>query len=118
MDVKIAIASNDGRNVDEHFGRARSFRIYRLHDEGHEFVEIREIEAVCSGQNHNDDALNRTAKALSDCRGVVAAQIGAGAIDALLMYRIMAFTLPGQISEAIEVLVKAKRFNYMKSYHS
>ena len=115
MDVKIAVASSDGQTVNEHFGRARSFRIYRLHDGGHEFLETREIEPVCSGQAHDDDALGKTAETLSDCRGVVAAQIGAGAIDALLMHRIMAFTLPGSITEAIDALVKAKRFAYLKS---
>ena len=114
MDVKIAIASSDGVTVNEHFGRARCFRIYHLHDSGYEFVELRESIPVCSGHAHDDDALTRTAEALSDCRGVVAAQIGAGAIDALLMNRIMAFTLPGPIDKAIEALVKAKRFVYLK----
>jgi predicted Fe-Mo cluster-binding NifX family protein len=114
MDVKIAVASNNGVNVNEHFGQARSFHIYRLHDGGQEHLETRNIEPACSGQAHDDDALRNTAKALSDCRGVVASQIGAGAIDALLMYRIMAFTLPGSIDEALEALVQARRFNYLK----
>lgn len=114
MDVKIAAASSDGVNVNEHFGRARRFDIYRLHDDGHEFVETRTVEPVCAGQAHDDEGLLKTAEALSDCRGVVAAQIGSGAIDALLIYRIMAFTLPGLIDEAIEALVKAKRFMYLK----
>lgn len=114
MDIKIAVASSDGVSVNEHFGRARSFSIYRLHDAGRELVETRENEPACADHTHNDDALFKTAQALSDCRGVVAAQIGAGAIDALLMHRIMAFTLPGSIDEAIEALVKAKRFNYLK----
>jgi predicted Fe-Mo cluster-binding NifX family protein len=114
MDAKIAFASSDGVNVDEHFGRARSFRIYRLHDAGREFLETRAIEPACSEHAHDDGALRNSAQALSDCRGVVAAQIGAGAIDALIMYRIMAFTLPGPIDEAIEALVKTKRFAYLK----
>jgi predicted Fe-Mo cluster-binding NifX family protein len=115
MDVKIAVASSDGQNVNEHFGRTRSFSIYRLHDDGREFLETRAIESACSGNAHDDDALSKTAQALSDCRGVVAAQIGSGAIDALLMYRIMAFTLPGTIDEAIDSLVKTRRFAYLKS---
>jgi predicted Fe-Mo cluster-binding NifX family protein len=114
MDVKIAVASNDGVNVDEHFGRAHSFQIYRLHDAGHDLIETRKLEPVCSGHAHDDNALSKTAHALSDCRGVVAAQIGAGAIDALLMHRIMGFTLPGSIDEAFASLVRAKRFAYLK----
>ncbi len=114
MNVKIAVASNDGVNVDEHFGRSRSFLIYRLHDGGHELIETREIEPACSGRAHDDETLSKTAQTLSDCRGVVAAQIGAGAIDALIIYRIMAFTLPGSIDEAIAALVQSKRFAYLK----
>lgn len=114
MDVKIAIASSDGVNVNEHFGRAQGFHIYRLYDNGHEFVELRKSIPVCSSHAHDDDALAQTAQALSDCRGVVAAQIGSGAIDALLMQRIMAFALPGSIAEAIEALVRVKRFAYLK----
>jgi predicted Fe-Mo cluster-binding NifX family protein len=118
MDVKIAVASNDGVNVNEHFGRARNFYIYRLHDAGQELIETKEIEPVCSGHAHDDDALSKTAHALSDCHGVVAAQIGAGAIDALLLHRIMAFTLPGPIDEAIDTLVRSKRFAYLKCNYS
>ena len=114
MDVKIAIASNDGTTVNEHFGRAAAFRIYRLRDLGYEYLETRPGTPVCSGHEHDDDRLLDVARSLSDCRGVVASQIGVGAIDALLMYRIMAFTLPGTIDEAIEALLRAKRFNYLK----
>ncbi len=116
MDVKIAIASSDGQNVNEHFGRARSFDVYHLGDNGQTFIERREVNPVCNEHTHDDDRLFRTADALSDCRGVVAAQIGSGAIDALLTHRIMAFTLPGPIVEAIEALIKAKRFNHLKTY--
>ena len=42
MDVKIAVASSDGETVNEHFGRAVSFRIYRLHDAGYKLLEVRE----------------------------------------------------------------------------
>jgi predicted Fe-Mo cluster-binding NifX family protein len=114
MDVKIAVASSDGTTVNEHFGRARTFRIYRLHDEGYEFLELRENHPPCVGQQHSDDALEQASRLISDCRGVVAAQIGPGAIDTLFGYRIMAFTLPGSIDEAFASLIRVKRFNYLK----
>ena len=114
MDVKIAVASSNGIAVDEHFGRARAFRIYRLHDEGYEFLELRNNPPPCAGQAHNDDALAHSAQLIADCRGVVAAQVGPGAIDALLTERIMAFTLPGSVAEAFDALVRAKRFAYIK----
>jgi len=114
MDVKIAVASSDGILVDQHFGKAHGFRIYRLHDEGYDFLEYRENEAPCAGHSHDDNALERAAARISDCRGVVVAQVGSGAIDALIGHRVMAFTLPGSIDEAFESLIKSKRFSSQK----
>jgi len=110
MAIKIAVASSDGINVDQHFGRARTFRIYQLNDDVFEYLETRDNEAPCSGHSHDDNALDQAASRLSDCRGVIAVQIGAGAIDALIVHRIMAFTLPGTIEEAFASLIKSKRF--------
>ncbi|KAB0668727.1 dinitrogenase iron-molybdenum cofactor biosynthesis protein [Oryzomonas sagensis] len=114
MDVKIAVASSDGTTINEHFGRARAFRIYRLHDEGHEFLELRKNTPACGGQQHDDDVLDRAAQLIADCRGVVAAQVGPGAIDALIGHRILAFTMGGLIDEALETLRASKRFTYIK----
>lgn len=114
MDVKIAVASNDGVMVNEHFGRAQSFRIYRLHDEVYDLLEVRENVPPCAGQAHDDDALARSAQLINDCRGVVAEQVGPGAIDALIAHRIMAFTLPGTVDEAFGAIIKTKRFAYIK----
>jgi predicted Fe-Mo cluster-binding NifX family protein len=114
MDVKIAVASSDETTINEHFGRAHVFRIYRLHDEGHDFLELRENTPVCGVQQHDDEVLDQAAQLISDCRGVVAAQIGPGAIDALIGHRIPAFTMSGSIDEALETLRASKRFTYIK----
>ena len=114
MDVKIAVASSDGETVNEHFGRAVSFRIYRLHDAGYKLLEVRENSPACSGGQHCDDALDRAARIISDCRGVVAVQIGSGAIDALIGHRIMAFCMGGSIAEALNTLQKSRRFAHRR----
>jgi len=111
MDVKIAVASSDGINVDQHFGRTRDFMIYRLNDKGYEYMEIRENGAPCSVHSHDDNALEQAAERISDCRGVVVAQIGSGAIDVLIEHRIMAFTLPGTVEQAFEALIRSRRFS-------
>lgn len=110
MDTKIAVASTDGTTVNEHFGRASVFRIYRLHDQGHEFLELRENAPPCEGQRHDDDALDRAARLIADCRGVVAAQIGPGAIDALIGQRVLAFAMEGTIDGALDTLRASRRF--------
>jgi len=110
MDVKIAVASSDGVTVNEHFGRATGFAIFRLHDGGHELLEIRTTNPVCTGGEHSDDALERSARLISDCRAVVAVQVGPGAIDVLIQHRIFALTMEGPIDAALVKLKKSKRF--------
>lgn len=66
MDVIIAIASSDGVTVNEHFGRAHNFRIYRLQEAGYEFVELRKINPACSGHAHDADALAKLAQTLGE----------------------------------------------------
>ena len=39
--MKIAFATTDGTNVDEHFGRAGKFAIYELTMDGYRLVEMR-----------------------------------------------------------------------------
>ncbi|WP_426415227.1 nitrogenase cofactor biosynthesis protein NifB [Aestuariirhabdus sp. LZHN29] len=77
----LAVASKSGRVVDEHFGHARHFAIYRVDANGSSFVENREIELYCSGANECPEEENRLdghIAALSDCAGVLCSRIGIG----------------------------------------
>ena len=39
--MKIAFATTDGQNIDEHFGRAAKFAVYDLKPDAYTFVEMR-----------------------------------------------------------------------------
>ena len=41
--MKVAFATTDGINVDEHFGRAGIFAVYELTPEDYRFVELRKF---------------------------------------------------------------------------
>ena len=114
MDVKIAVASSDGVTVNQHFGRAQRFRIYRVTDSDCEFLEERENLPACSSQQHDNYLLERTADLIADCKAVIVAQIGAGAIDTLLLRHIRPFSLSGAIDDALTTLRVSKRFLYLK----
>ncbi len=82
--MKIAFATTDGVNVDEHFGRAGMFAIYDMTKEGYTFVELRkfadgrdkEIEDTKGlGQLH-DDKVRKKVDYLSDCRIIYITEIG------------------------------------------
>ena len=114
MGVRIAVASSDGQEVNSHFGRARRFLIYELVDGVWQLIEERENLPACIGQEHSDDALERTAELIADCRGVVVEQIGSGAVDLLLARRIMPFMLAGTVEDALLTLQDSRRFKFLR----
>jgi predicted Fe-Mo cluster-binding NifX family protein len=114
MEIKIAVASSDGVNVNQHFGRATKFRIYRLDTDSYEYIEERATVPACSGQQHSDYGLEQTAALITDCQGVVVSQIGAGAIDVCIAQRTLPFSLEGSIDEAMQTLIKSNRFKHLR----
>ncbi|MBJ6749489.1 NifB/NifX family molybdenum-iron cluster-binding protein [Geomonas anaerohicana] len=108
MELRVALASSDGITVDQHFGRATRFCIYRLTGAGWEHLEDRYNTPACAGQEHADGMLEQTAEVISDCRGLAVARIGASAIDVLLARRIFPLVLELPVPEALATLEKSK----------
>jgi nitrogen fixation protein NifX len=115
MGVRVAVASSDGTRVNDHFGRARSFRIYQRTEDAWVFLENRENLPACVGHEHAAAALERTADLIADCRAVVVEQVGSGAVDVLLARRIMPFMLAGTVEEALTTLLDSRRFRYLRA---
>ncbi len=106
MSYKIAIASTDGKVVNQHFGRADKFYIVEVNDKREFFfTETRETEIACQGGTHNDDGLKRTVELLSDCKYVLVSQIGPGAEYALNRKGVSAFAVSHYIDEAVRKLI-------------
>ncbi len=103
---KIAVASTDGKVINQHFGRAEQFIIIEPDKEsGFKVVEVREVKAVCNSGTHDDDALNRNIELLSDCRYVLVSMIGMVAENALLRRGITAYVVPDIIEDAVNKLI-------------
>ncbi len=99
---RVALASSDGKNVDEHYGRARKFYIYLINDqEGYEFVEERNARPPCMGASHMILEMDKSAKNFSDCKYVGASRIGSGASSTLSAHGIISIEVPGSVEEAI-----------------
>ncbi|GAB6183648.1 nitrogen fixation protein NifX [Thermodesulfovibrio hydrogeniphilus] len=82
--MKIAFASTDGINVNEHFGRCGQFVIYEIDRNGYRFSEIRKFsegrdskieDSKDMPEVHNDLVWDKV-KALSDCKIVFITEIG------------------------------------------
>lgn len=55
---KVAVASNDGIVINQHFGRANIFYIYEITETGkHRLLETRTVTPICNGGNHSDKEL-------------------------------------------------------------
>lgn len=105
MSFKVAVASSDGKFVNQHFGWAQQFLIFEIDDEGeYKFLELRENPPACSDEGHSEDAMTRSVKLLADCDAVLASQIGPAAIDKLIEYGVDPYLAPTFIDEALKEL--------------
>jgi predicted Fe-Mo cluster-binding NifX family protein len=77
--LRFAIASKSGINVDLHFGHAEEFYIYDYLDGKTRFIEKRNVQKYCSGNNVCEDDTNKITKlikTMEDCNAVIAMRIG------------------------------------------
>ena len=125
MSYKIALASSDGVNVDEHFGAASSFLIYEVSDEGaFSLLERRTYDGgdeaassggcnpapgSCGGQGKGcgqGAAVSAKVRLVEDCRSVVAAKIGFNVTKQLEKKAISGFDVDCTVQEALEKITK------------
>lgn len=110
MSFKVAVASSDGKYVNQHFGMAGQFLIFEIDDEGeYKFIELRENVPACDVGGHTEDAMNRSVELILDCKAVIASQIGPVAIDILLAHGIEPYIAPNFIDTALKELALLKK---------
>ncbi|OQD58344.1 NifX-like protein [Methanobrevibacter arboriphilus JCM 13429 = DSM 1125] len=107
MSYKVAVASTDGKFVNEHFGRAEKFMIYEIHDDGtYKFLETRDSSASCIGEGNNQNARSKVIDLISDVKAVLVANVGPGAIDDLINNDIKPYATSFDIDSALNELIK------------
>ncbi len=75
---RVAVASKDGRQIDEHFGHADRFRVYQVGPEGVVFQEERAVEHYCQGGYGDEDKRDVILRVLADCAALFIARVGDG----------------------------------------
>jgi nitrogen fixation protein NifX len=113
MKIKVAIASSDGKVVNQHFGHAKQFLIFELSESGFGFLELRPNVPTCNLGKHEAAALDRTADLIGDCTYVIASQIGRGAAEALLGRGIRAYIEADFIEDALSKLLASGKLKYL-----
>ncbi|OGT92026.1 MAG: nitrogen fixation protein NifX [Gammaproteobacteria bacterium RIFOXYA12_FULL_61_12] len=79
--LKVAFATSDRRQVDQHFGAAKSFAIYAVDPEKIGFVEASEFGQTT--MDGNEDKLAAKIAALDGCAAVYIQAVGTSAIRQL-----------------------------------
>jgi len=109
MKLKLAVASSDGKVINQHFGKASRFLIIETDGEKIKVLELRENNPACGSLEyggHEDNALERSIALINDCYAVLCSRIGGGAAEELLRRGIEPVEAPGFIEE--NVLAYAK----------
>jgi nitrogen fixation protein NifX len=105
--MKVAFATTDGKQIDEHFGRAGMFAIYDILETGHCFVEMRQfadgmdmavVDTKDKGALH-DDAVQNKVDRLADCKLIYLTEIGGPSAARLVKKGIM----PMKMKEIVSI---------------
>jgi predicted Fe-Mo cluster-binding NifX family protein len=105
----IAVASRNGKNVDQHFGRADKFYIFEVAEGDVRLVAERPAAQYCQFDPKNptrNHTLTGTSEALQGCRAVVSAQIGDCPRMQLEQMGIDSFISHGPIKDTLLELAK------------
>lgn len=105
----IAVASKDGKDINQHFGHAERFLIYDLEGGEARLVDEKKVERYCSyDQDHPLRAhlLKAIADALQGCSALVCAQIGQGPQMEMERLGVDTFVADGPIKATLAELAK------------
>jgi predicted Fe-Mo cluster-binding NifX family protein len=109
MSYRIAIASNDGESVNQHFGQAKNLLIYEIDDNGVSFIEDREITTIPDEAAHTDRNMNIFAEALNDCSAVFVRRIGAQSAKYLHAHNIRTFEVNFSLNHIFTTLIRHQK---------
>ena len=105
----IAVASKDGRDINQHFGHAERFLIYEVEETEARLVDEKKVERYCTyDADHPMRAhvLKAIADALAGCRAVVCAQIGQAPQMEMERFGLDTFVADGPIKATLTELAK------------
>lgn len=95
--LKVAFATTNMKQVDQHFGSAESFAIYAVDLESHKLLEA--VQFGHLKQDGNEDKLSAKLDALNGCIAVYSQAVGASAVGQLRSRGIQ----PVKVSAGVEI---------------
>ena len=105
----FAVASKDGKTIDQHFGHVERFLIFEVEEGEVTLREERPVERYCRFDPEHplrSHTLKETADALAGCRAVVCAMIGEAPKEELHRIGVEVFAVEGEIVPTLKDLAK------------
>ncbi len=102
--MRVAVASTDGKVINQHFGHADQFLIFDLSGSDPEFIELRKCSPICGSPNqpgHSEDAMEERMRLITDCGAVLCSRIGYGMQEELRARKIK----PVEAADFIEAVL-------------
>ena len=116
--MKIAVPTNDGLSISEHFGRSAAFLVYETENARIVSSELRKNQGLeaheggsCAGDRAAEPHTHGTILlSLVGCDAVICGGMGARAAEALKQagVREVLFTRPGPATEAVNAFLKGE----------
>ncbi|MDR2619041.1 MAG: nitrogenase cofactor biosynthesis protein NifB [Treponema sp.] len=101
----FAVASRDGKLVDQHFGHAEEFFLYAWDNGKVSFVERRRVLQFCQGEAgcyDHDSKIAALIETLAGCAGVISMRIGEAPRSALESRGIRVYMTYNKVEEAVK----------------
>jgi predicted Fe-Mo cluster-binding NifX family protein len=105
----IAVATKDGKNINQHFGHAERFLLYEVEGEAVRLVAEKQVERYCTYDEAHPlrgHVLRGIATALEGCRAIACSQIGPAPQEEMARLGFEVFTLEGEIESSLTELAK------------
>jgi len=112
MICRVAVASSDGKIINQQFGRAGQFLVFDVsetEDKTVQFVVLRENKLPFNARQPDEEALAATVNMLADCQLVLANRIGLKALAALCAKGIIALEITDFIDDTLEKVANSLR---------
>ncbi len=109
--IKVAVATSGDNLVNQHFGHAESFTIYRASTDTIELLERRNVDRYCFGKSQcgdDEENLLHTVELLKDCQVILCSRAGYEPRKALIEAGIEPVETDDTIENAIRKVVSQK----------
>ncbi|MBN1953289.1 MAG: hypothetical protein JW801_18935 [Bacteroidales bacterium] len=102
--MRVAVSSTNGKTINSHFGKARTFYVYEIEGENIRFMEIRNTPSYASKDPlhaFRAEQFDKVLKVIGDCQAVYTKQIGAVPAEKLRSLGIRVTQAEGGILEVL-----------------